>query len=602
MTINKIESANANSNTFLNNNYTENLPESQQVIQTFSLERDFEKSGINSDVIQRYRENGYLEELNDCWKLYYPELLENEISDYWTIRFYSPPVDENGKEENKYKRPAGLTSRIFRPLDSTPDLLQDSSKPLIITEGEKKAIKAVQEGFDCIAISGVWCWRGKTQDGLIPDMHKINWQDRSVYLCFDNDVVVKPQVKQALDALAEQLYKFGAIVRIINLPRYNEVNKKLGLDDYLIEYSVEDFKELMKSARMPVDLLLKSYITRRNEDFDKRVTYPIDSQNIVDFEFVKDGIYSVHNNYYDIKVERIKARKSGKDEEYNDEYDGWILQAVRKSNFIIKIRRGVIYNSIKFSHQTEHQLEIITLGNGISANPLIVSIKEILDIRNIHEILKKNGICLHTLKDTELKNIIQKELGSYPKRLQVFENPGYISLESGNYWAYKNSCINIDTKELIKAHNDCISIDNDTELSLKVIAGMKAPKIRYIEQEVDILLDEYPYLQSVYSRYGDYTRKPDQLIALALFTNVIETYNCTIEPFLILGTAIMSPFVSEIFDELQGFPIAFAGGESQSGKSNLLITIANLYGFDSTYLKSGTDTPKNILHNIEYLQ
>ena len=62
-----------------------------------------------------------------------------------------------------------------------------------------------------------------TEDGLIPDMHKINWENKEVYLCFDNDICYKSQVLNALRALTYQLQDFGAIVKNIKLPTGKEV-------------------------------------------------------------------------------------------------------------------------------------------------------------------------------------------------------------------------------------------------------------------------------------------------------------------------------------------------------------------------------------------
>ena len=55
----------------------------------------------------------------------------------------------------------------------------------------------------------------------------------------------------------------------------------------------------------------------------------------------------------------------------------------------------------------------------------------------------------------------------------------------------------------------------------------------------------------------------------------------------------MSPFVDILFSKTMGYPINFMYGEAASGKSNLLITIAYLFGFDSRYLSSGNDTSLN---------
>lgn len=180
--------------------------------------QDFAKSGISQSVINDYINNGYLTGNSESWSLFYPHLLTNKKTAYYTIRLKNPIND------TKYIRPKNETSRLFKPLHLAPETLNNPDEYIIITEGEKKAIKAVQEGFNCIALGGVWCWKSKkTEDGLIPDIHKIQWKNKEVYLCFDNDICYKAQVLNALRELTYQLQEFGAIVKVVSLPTGREV-------------------------------------------------------------------------------------------------------------------------------------------------------------------------------------------------------------------------------------------------------------------------------------------------------------------------------------------------------------------------------------------
>lgn len=211
---------------------------SESLLKSFAS-LDFQKSGISQETICKYFSNEYLVNRNDSWILYYPNLLQDTKSDYCSKRLKN--VQKGG---NKYYRPKNETSRIFRPIDLPCEFLENINYPLIITEGEKKAIKAVDDGFSCIAIAGVWCWKSKkTSDGIIPDLKKIKWNGRDVYLCFDNDLNEKPQVKNAFDALTIQLQNYGAKVHRIFLPENEE---KIGLDDYLIKFGKEEFQKLIE--------------------------------------------------------------------------------------------------------------------------------------------------------------------------------------------------------------------------------------------------------------------------------------------------------------------------------------------------------------------
>ena len=85
----------------------------------------------------------------------------------------SPPILD-GKPA-KYLSPKSSPNRLYVP-SGVETLFNDAAVPLYISEGEKKALKAAQEGLKCIAIAGVWCWKGKGSNGPsepIPDLDLI---------------------------------------------------------------------------------------------------------------------------------------------------------------------------------------------------------------------------------------------------------------------------------------------------------------------------------------------------------------------------------------------------------------------------------------------
>jgi hypothetical protein len=90
------------------------------------------------------------------------------------------------------------------------DWLGNPSVPLWITEGARKADAGVSAGMCCLALLGVWNWRGKNDDGgltALPDWELIHLKDRDVYLVFDSDVTLKPAVAAALRRLKAFLGK-----------------------------------------------------------------------------------------------------------------------------------------------------------------------------------------------------------------------------------------------------------------------------------------------------------------------------------------------------------------------------------------------------------
>lgn len=243
------------------------------IIQDFTR-NDFKKSGIYDITLEQYY-NGYLSDTPDYWQLKYPQLYKNEPADYFNKRLKNP----NG---NKYVKPKDMCSRLFRPLALSPNVISNRNEYIIITEGEKKAIKAVQEGFNCIALAGVWAWKQKPKEyndtenyelnaDIIPDICNADFKNKVIYLCYDNDMWEKPQVKEALYHFSSYLIaEKQAFVKIIELPKDD---KKLGLDDYLIKYGNNSFQELLDNAE---DVNLNKIQTVLSDKMDARIEFPVD--------------------------------------------------------------------------------------------------------------------------------------------------------------------------------------------------------------------------------------------------------------------------------------------------------------------------------------
>jgi Domain of unknown function (DUF3854) len=103
----------------------------------------------------------------------------------------------------RYETPQG--SRMV--LDVHPfarDKLGDPSVPLFITEGVKKGDVLISHGLCAVALLGVWNWRGRNEHGgltALPEWEHIALNDRQIYIVFDSDVMLKPQVHSALARL-----------------------------------------------------------------------------------------------------------------------------------------------------------------------------------------------------------------------------------------------------------------------------------------------------------------------------------------------------------------------------------------------------------------
>lgn len=188
---------------------------------------------------------------------------------------YKPP---GAKKKRKYislswfKYKEG--NRFYVPGNFARAILQDTKVPLFITEGEKKAIKATQEGFPTIALSGVTSYRNydRTPDGQkihpskpFKDFEIVNWSGRLVYIVYDSDAVdpKKVDIRRAEKALAAELVRRGAKVFICRIPPPTDAENaafslagKIGLDDQLVVRGIEPTKMVVNGA-LPSEATLR---------------------------------------------------------------------------------------------------------------------------------------------------------------------------------------------------------------------------------------------------------------------------------------------------------------------------------------------------------
>ena len=173
------------------------------------------------------------------------------VSGYWILYpnipgFYRLKLKEK-IGEIKYLSPKGAGNHPF----ILPEVYKiatayNPDKPIFFTEGEKKAAKATLEGFPCIGLSGVWCFKDKDSD-FLADLDELNFKHRRCYICFDSDITHKLNIRQAELRLTVELLNRGAEVFAVRLPD-EENGDKNGLDDYLVRHGRDSFTALLKNS------------------------------------------------------------------------------------------------------------------------------------------------------------------------------------------------------------------------------------------------------------------------------------------------------------------------------------------------------------------
>lgn len=183
---------------------------------------------------------------------------EDRVRDY-RIRLDFPDheyrIDGTVREVNKYLQPPERRSLLYFPPGVHPGLLQDVKLPVIITEGEFKALalwrlalyETTTPRFLPTSVAGVWnFWgtigkttgpRGERWDvkGVIPDMERLALKGRPVIIVYDADSTENEKVLAARRKLSSVLIERGAVVGCLEWP----ISEGKGIDDRLFQVGPE---------------------------------------------------------------------------------------------------------------------------------------------------------------------------------------------------------------------------------------------------------------------------------------------------------------------------------------------------------------------------
>ncbi|MEI6127534.1 MAG: DUF3854 domain-containing protein, partial [Pseudomonadota bacterium] len=222
---------------------------------------DLKKSGLLDETIQRA--GFYSVPLADIEKELGFQFFGNSLmaipygQDFCRYKAYY--LKDNDKKKPKYLQKEKSGNKLYIPETLDREILKDSSKLLSMTEGEKKTLKAIQDGIPCIGLTGLWSWSDGTPDkNLLKDFDSIEWKGRNVNLVPDNDFRLPERagdLERAVKMLAYRLIERGAIVSIVILPP-GKVEPK-GFDDYLCQHTVEDFMGLQLNPVITIDQQIK---------------------------------------------------------------------------------------------------------------------------------------------------------------------------------------------------------------------------------------------------------------------------------------------------------------------------------------------------------
>ncbi len=188
--------------------------------------------------------------------------------DYVRVKLRVPAIDKDG-DPAKYLSPkdAGQHALILPEVHA---YLQDSQKPVIITEGEKKALAATLAELPTIALTGNHGWNiGKTNE-LLPELSR--YIDHKLWIAvYDSDAKINPDFHRSLARMAFALSKFDCQLYAVYLPSMG--NGKVGIDDYLVEHGktiddltryINETKTLVSTEDIPISTKPSNHKSKRS--------------------------------------------------------------------------------------------------------------------------------------------------------------------------------------------------------------------------------------------------------------------------------------------------------------------------------------------------
>ncbi|MGE0378867.1 MAG: DUF3854 domain-containing protein, partial [Planctomycetaceae bacterium] len=115
---------------------------------------------------------------------------EGKLNGFARVRPHVPRT--KGGKPVKYEQPKDEPPRPYFPRSSIKPL--KASGPILIVEGEKKAL-AVSQADSTLAVIGLPGVNTGLRDGVLLDwLQRIDWRDRKVYILFDTDA--KPNTQK----------------------------------------------------------------------------------------------------------------------------------------------------------------------------------------------------------------------------------------------------------------------------------------------------------------------------------------------------------------------------------------------------------------------
>ncbi len=429
----------------------------------------------------------------------------------------------------------------------------DMSRDIIITEGEFKAVAAVQMGFAAIAIPGIASFSKEHFPRLVKFLAEANIKD--ICIIFDNEEKSDPKFKNYKENpndrhdtsfyayfMAKELDKEGFRCQVGVLPDSWRVQGKADIDGILAQGKTgEDLAGVIKFSKPA-----KQYI----EDLPREAQTVI--RRKMSLKYFKSHIRREFGKY-------VATRRRGK-----NEWDEEI------SNFTMKIIA---------THQTaEGIIREIQFTNefGEHSSFFAISADDMVGAEGFSKFCYRQGHFIWHGSSDDLTHIWEGLFLEDDGR-NIIE-PDHIGwIESENLWVFGNVAIDKEGKELRPDKNHIFWMEKK---GIKPIPlGITSGKMQISEG--------IPYVSLTPCDILEIKRRLSDTIG------EIEASKC-------LGWASAIPFLEDIFDIYGCFPFLFITGRTGSGKSTIAEWITCLFGIEDAGKSLSQTTTVAIQRSLGY--
>jgi len=211
-----------------------------------------------------------------------------------------------------------------------------------------------------VGLGGLWSWSdGSEEKRLIPDFDKINFKGRTVYLIPDNDWLKpdrhgdKKNLREAVYELAYRLIDLGARVYIVYLPDGPEK----GIDDYLCNHTIDEFKSLRKEEV-------------RKYSLDERIELLTGDSFVENQKEIFHKLSHLSDSERDLKIKAISKKTGIKISSLRNDFNSFASKG--KENLTVKELLEKCEEGCRVFTAQNYQNGILSYGAIISGTKLVV--------------------------------------------------------------------------------------------------------------------------------------------------------------------------------------------------------------------------------------